>query len=485
MWPEADYAALDAALLDREPERPPTEAPNAAASPGARRARITWASEIEPIPVVWALTENGAGRIPAGCLALAAGREGTGKSSWALWLAARLTRGTLPGTFYGTPQRVLYVAVEDSWAHTLVPRLIAAGADLSMVGRFDVVVARDEEATLSLPVDNDLLEQAVKLHRVAGVFIDPLMSVMGAGIDTHKERDVRQALDPLAKLADRTGALVIGIAHFGKSNSTDAASLITGSGAFKNVPRAVFGFAKDDADEAGGRVMTQVKNSLGRDDLPSLTYAIEPHEVYIAGQPQSIGRFVFTGTSDRSVEDIIRDSRSIAADEDDQSARTGAEHWLTDFLSSEGGQAARKDVMKAARGEFSDRTLQRVMRNTARFHIKSSGYPRTTTWCLTVETDSGDTPGETPNLGASVATETQLLPQQQQHHDKTVSQQHHDKTDSRWQSRQTRHSFEAPRDPVATVAPTPTTKACGHPGKALASGKCGTCIADQLAGNAA
>lgn len=483
-WPAADVAALDA-ILNREPERPPTEAPNAAPSQGARRARITWASEIEPIPVVWAWSEGGAGRIPAGSLSVAAGREGTGKSSWALWLAAHMTRGTLPGTFYGTPQRVLYVAVEDSWAHTLVPRLIAAGADLSMVGRFDVVVARDEETTLSLPVDNDLLEQAVKLHRVAGVFIDPLMSVMGAGIDTHKERDVRQALDPLAKLADRTGALVIGIAHFGKSNSSDAASLITGSGAFKNVPRAVFGFAKDDADEAGGRVMTQVKNSLGRDDLPSLTYVIEPHEVYIAGQPQSIGRFAFTGTSDRSVEDIIRDSRSIAADEDDQSARTGAEHWLTDFLSSEGGQAARKDVMKAARGEFSDRTLQRVMRNTARFHIKSSGYPRTTTWCLTVETDSGDTPGETPYLGATVATdatETQLLPQQQ--HDKTVSQQHGE-TDNSWQSRLSRHGFEAPRDPVATVAPTPTTKACGHPGKALASGKCGTCIADQLAGNAA
>ncbi len=30
-----------------------------------------------------------------------------------------------------------------------------------------------------------------------------------------------------------------------------------------------------------------------------------------------------------------------------------------------------------------------------------------------------------------------------------------------------------------------TTKACGHPGKPLTSGKCGSCIADQLAGNAA
>ena len=71
-------------------------------------------------------------------------------------------------------------------------------------------------------------------------------------------------------MADRTGSVFLGIAHFNKGNGTDAASLITGSGAFKNVPRSVFGFARDESDDNGGRVMSQVKNSLGRDDLHSL-----------------------------------------------------------------------------------------------------------------------------------------------------------------------------------------------------------------------
>ncbi len=375
----------------------------------------------------------------------------------------------MPGTFFGHPRTVLYVAVEDSWAHTLVPRLIAAGANLSKVGRFDVVVARDEEVTLSLPVDNDLLEQAVKDHRAAGVFIDPLMSVMGAGIDTHKERDTRSALDPLAKLADRTGALVVGIAHFGKSNSSDAASLITGSGAFKNVPRSVFGFAKDDSDDAGGRVMTQVKNSLGRDDLPSLAYKIEPVDVAIKGQLSSIGRFTFTGTSDRSVEDILRDSRSVSADDDDDSVRTGAGHWLTDFLASEGGQVARKDVIKAARGEFSERSLQRAMKASSDFSIRSSGFPRTTTWCLSVATDSGDSDLGASELGATVATTADLHKQ-----DGAIG--------ADLLSRQSRQLLDTPRDSVATVAQLAlSARSCGHPGAPAA--KCGTCIADQ--GNAA
>ena len=59
---------------------------------------------------------------PAAAFATA-GREGTGKSSSAIWLTAQVTRGTLPGRL--TRRGVLYVAVEDSWKHAIVRRLIA------------------------------------------------------------------------------------------------------------------------------------------------------------------------------------------------------------------------------------------------------------------------------------------------------------------------------------------------------------------------
>jgi 5S rRNA maturation endonuclease (ribonuclease M5) len=340
----------------------------------ARRSRITWASDIEPEPVVWAWQENGDhGRIPAGSLSVAAGREGTGKSSFGIWMAAQITRGTLPGSFYGKPLKVLYVAVEDSWKYTLVPRLMAAGADLSMIGRFEVISDDDEELTLSLPYDNALLENDVRHHDVALVVIDPLMSVIGEKIDTHREREVRSALDPLARIADRTGSVILGIAHFNKGSSTDAASLITGSGAFKNVPRSVFGFARDEADDNGGRVMTQVKNSLGRDDLASLAYRIESTTVPTKKGVATTGKFVFLGESERSVADILRDSRSLL-DEYEVAARGDTEEWLDKYLLDNGGFAEAKTVIAAGEASgYSGKTIKNVRSKVAKHKREGFG----------------------------------------------------------------------------------------------------------------
>jgi hypothetical protein len=323
---------------------------------------------------------------------VAAGREGTGKSSFGIWLAAQITRGLLPGSFYGSPRRVFYVAVEDSWKYTLVPRLLAAGADLDRIGRFGVVSEVGDELTLSLPSDNSRLEAEMTRHGVALVVIDPLMSVIGAKIDTHRERDVRTALDPLAKLADRTGSVVLGIAHFNKGGGTDAASLITGSGAFKNVPRSVFGFARDEADDDGGRVMSQVKNSLGRDDLPSLSYLIESAEVETKKGVATTGRFVFTGESERSVAEVLRESNSPDADPEE---KRDAASWIREFLYQAGGEAEASDVFKAGRAcGHKEQTLKNARKKVADTVRNGFGRDQRTTWVLRTGTDT-DTAGTT------------------------------------------------------------------------------------------
>ncbi|WP_211766653.1 AAA family ATPase [Kutzneria sp. CA-103260] len=343
-----------------------------------RRARVTWASGIVPEPVKWLWAPDDQGRIPVGSLCTPAGRQGTGKSSFGLWMCAELSKGTLPGCYKGMPRNVLYVAVEDSWTHTLVPRLIAAEADLNRVGRFDVVVDADIETTLSLPVDNRLLEEVIVENDVSLVVIDPLLSTIGAGIDTHREREVRSALDPLARIADRTGAVVLGVAHFNKGSSGDAASLITGSGAFKNVPRSVFAFARDDAAPQGGRVMTQVKNSLGQEGLPSLAYVIEEAKVPTAHGIAHTGKFRFTGKSERSVEDILQETR--VGDLETRSERTEAEQWLLDYLDDNEAKAA--DVLKDAKADgIAESTLKRAR---FRLGVRSVrvGFGKGTVWSL-------------------------------------------------------------------------------------------------------
>lgn len=315
---------------------------------------LTAASEIEPVPVVWAWADGGEGRIPSGSLSVAAGREGTGKSSFGVWLAAQITRGLLPGQLYGKPHAVIYAAVEDSWKHTLVPRLIAAGADLSAVYRCEVYEDDALDTTLSLPLDNARLEAEIRRLGAALLVLDPLMSTIGAKIDTHRERDVRTALDPLARLADRARCVVLGIAHFNKGSGTDPSSLITGSGAFKNVPRSVFGFAVDRED--GQRVMTQTKNSLGKIDLPSLQYAIEDSVVATRLGPAHVGQFVWLGESDRTVSDILSDSAT-----DDREERIDCAAWLRSYLADNGGEAEAVDVFKAGdKTGFSRDALKRA-----------------------------------------------------------------------------------------------------------------------------
>ncbi|MEO3780375.1 AAA family ATPase [Micromonospora sp. B11E3] len=326
-------------------------------------------------PVAWTWTD----RIPSGALTVIPGREGIGKSLTLAWLTAQITRGTLPGRHHGQPRPVIYAATEDSWSHTIGPRLYAAGADLDMVYRVDVQHDSGFDA-LTLPRDCSALGREISRLGVALLAADPLLSLIHASIDTHRDRDLRTALEPLVNMADRTGCAVVGLAHFNKSASADALNLITGSRAFSAVARAVIAIARDDEAGDGSCVMSQAKNNLGRLDLPSLRYVVESVEVPTDEGPAYVGKLTITGESDRSVADILGDG--AAGDGDTRMERDNAAAWLRDYLVGQGGEAAWADVRKAARAEgIAERTLQRA-RARAGVTVEREGFPSRTFWRL-------------------------------------------------------------------------------------------------------
>jgi hypothetical protein len=83
-------------------------------------------SDIKVRPVRWLWQD----RMPLGALTPVGGREGIGKTLCCYTLAADITRGRLAGTYQHIPRSVIVAATEDSWEHTIVPRLMAAGANL-------------------------------------------------------------------------------------------------------------------------------------------------------------------------------------------------------------------------------------------------------------------------------------------------------------------------------------------------------------------
>lgn len=274
---------------------------------GQRKIRLTPASAFRIKAVKWVWE----GRMPLGEITLIPGREGAGKSTFLAWMAAAITRGQLPGMYMDTPRAVLYAATEDSWEYTIAPRLLAAGADMNLVYRIDVQeVDAGRFGKLSMPVDNRALVEAAHEVKAGVLMCDPIISIIDDKINTFKAQELRSALEPLKRAAEAAEIALVGLVHFNKTKDTDVLSMISGSRAWAEVARAVVAIAVDKDAEEYTCVVSQVKNNLGRSDLPHLTYTIRSvtiraaeHEA--ADEDVEIGALQWTGESDRGVEDLL------------------------------------------------------------------------------------------------------------------------------------------------------------------------------------
>ncbi|MEW2083469.1 AAA family ATPase [Streptomyces sp. NPDC005283] len=322
---------------------------------GHRRSllfRPASAIKIKPVRWLWDTTPEGApptshGRIPMYSLAIAAGGPGIGKSQYAVWMVARITTGTLSGELWGKPRGVIYAAAEDSWAMTIAPRLIAAGANMDLVWHVSV---RDDEqayARLTLPLDTSLLGQEAERYSVALLVMDPLLSYIDKGINDYRAAEVRQALEPLVAAADRHHFTILGLAHFTKAGGADPLSRIAGSGAFGQLIRCLIAFAKEEGEDGADSrfVMSLEKNNLGRLGLPSYEYVIQPVTVPTEEGPSYVSRFVLGDETTTSVREVMRDE---AVPTGDRAESDEIRMWLRDYLTDLGGSAENSDVMKDA-----------------------------------------------------------------------------------------------------------------------------------------
>jgi len=288
----------------------------------------TPAQQIEQEPYVW-LLDTKTVKVPLGELTIVAGREASAKSLFTIWLAAGITRGGLPGEFYGQPRNVIICAVEDSWARTIKARLELADADLHRVGKFTTLQhSTQRKSTLTLPVHLDAWAETVIRLDSPLTILDPMLSHLG-DINPNRAEQVRDRLEPLVAMADELKVAVPCIAHFSKAEGRDAMSSIGGSGAIKDLARSVIVMARDTRDSgiiSQPKVMAEISEWSG-------TYKVGSVMRPVGDRWQPVPWFTPGPNTLRSVEDLLDTGsrRKISRAKDFLLARftmAGYDNWL-------------------------------------------------------------------------------------------------------------------------------------------------------------
>src|SRR5437870_4429226 len=222
------------------------------------------AADIDPkrIDFLWL------GRIARGKHTAIAGEPGDGKSQLSVYVAATVSRGGEWPCGEGSAPigNVIILNAEDGADDTVVPRLIAAAADLERVHIVSAVLQDDGKGRRSFNLQSDLalLEREIaRIGDVALVIIDPISSYMGKA-DSHKNAEVRGALEPLSEMAERLKVAILSITHFSKvgaGNNSKALHRFIGSIAFVGAPRAAFAVIED-ADNEDRILFLHAKNNM-------------------------------------------------------------------------------------------------------------------------------------------------------------------------------------------------------------------------------
>lgn len=254
-------------------------------------------ADVEPESIEW-LWE---GRIPRGKLTLLEGDPKTGKSTLTLDLVARVTTGSpMPdGQRLDAPGDVILLSAEDGKSDTIRPRLDAAGADVSRVHAWETVPMLKDgvhhgDRPPSLPTDLDRLEALIRVKGAVLVVIDVLNAYMGAGIDGHKDQDVRRALMPLAKMAERTGVAVVVLRHLNKSGGTNAMYRGGGSIGIGAAARSILLAMGDPEDDTKSRRVLAVTACNVSAPVSSLAYELVSAEDYDCARVEWLGATAHT-----------------------------------------------------------------------------------------------------------------------------------------------------------------------------------------------
>lgn len=271
--------------------------------------------------------------LPKGMITILGGVSGAGKTSLALDICARVSRGE-------GSSPVLYLTAENDPNKVLRPRAEAMGADLQRLYFQDGA---------SYAMGDEELAVLCRSLRPALIVFDPIQSYLGQGVQMNRAEQVRPLLDGLGALAKELDMAVVLISHMSKPGPGVASALdrLLGSSDFRNAARSILIVGKD-PDHPDTRVAAHAKNSLG---VPG-----ESQQYHICEN----GTVAYDGPCALTADRIIRDTGDAQPRNRPAAALGTAVEVLDKQLSFVGWVEHAEVERLCARHGFSERTMRRA-----------------------------------------------------------------------------------------------------------------------------
>ena len=209
-------------------------------------------SDVQTQPIKWLWYPF----IPYGKLTIIQGDPGDGKTTLALNIAAKLSKGEVleNETMTQEPVTIIYQTAEDGLADTVKPRLENAEADCSRI------LVIDESSKL-LSMTDERLEKALIQTNAKVLILDPIQAYLGGGMDMNRANEARSITKQLGLLAEKYKCAILLIGHMNKAAGNKAVYRGMGSIDFFAVARSVLlvGRVKGEPDI---RAVVQIKNNI-------------------------------------------------------------------------------------------------------------------------------------------------------------------------------------------------------------------------------
>ena len=317
---------------------------------GGLRLMVRQASTVKPQAVEWLWPFH----LQLKALNIVAGPEGKGKSLVVADCTARVTTGrSWPDGTTPPKGRVLYCSAEEDASATVVPRLMAAGADLELVDIVDGLgkAGDDPEDAMHIDLAKHLPQVYQQLKERGDYRLCVWDTFQSVSLQTeHKSNtNQKQVAQPLAKIASELNLTMLCVEHHSRSGLQrgNADNAILGAGLVRTA-RAIWHVLEDPDDDKMRLFLPGKLNNANRDseDL-SWRFCFREIMVSIDGRKVPVPAIDWRELSGKTLNEV----RDVAIGEGKGPGRPKDEFakavkWLQDNLTEPTEAATMKDGLK-------------------------------------------------------------------------------------------------------------------------------------------